>query len=200
MTLIHLTRYFMLSQEDYNSNNIIPVLDNNHNVLAYIDPDLFADGSLEGSFRLNDGRVLNVSGNYAVCPMNIASILKDIADRKYRSKYGYVGLTNDCTHYMTYQVSPNSWGEGSHGNPLEPFVVVASDPQYYPYGTTLLCKQLQGMQMPDGSTHAGYLYCGDVGGAIKGANHCDWFVGLKRWELNNVIPEYVDIEIYQPNS
>jgi len=195
MTTIRLTRYFLISATDYTDMMFVPVYDNNNNIIANVSPHFFADCSLEGSGKLIDGRVINVTGNYVPCPANVSAALKQIADQMYRSRYSYVGLTNDCSHYFTYKVSQEPWGLGSHGNPLLPFAVVASDPQYYPYGTTLFAKQLQGLQLPNNSIHDGYLYCGDIGGAIKGA-HLDWFVGFKSWQLNNVVPDNIDVEVY----
>lgn len=197
MTTIRLTRYFLINSDDYHDPSFVPVYDDSGNIIATVSAHFFADCSLEGSGRLSDGRVINVTGHYVACPQNVAMALKQIADMMYRSRYSYVGLTNDCSHYFTYKVSPEPWGLGSHGNPLLPFAVVASDPHYYPYGTVLFAPQLQGLQLPNQGTHDGYLYCGDTGGAIKGPNHCDWFVGIKAWQLNHIVPDYIDIEVYK---
>lgn len=195
MTSVKLTRYFLVSEEDYGNNKTVPVMDTKGNLISTVDPDFFASMSLEGSAKLDDQRILNVSGGYTSCPSNVAETLKEIADKKYRSHYGYVGLSNDCTRYFTYNTSPTMWGVGMHNFSLMPFVSVASDQRFYPFGTVLFIPQLQGKQMPDGTTHAGYVYCCDTGGAIIG-EHLDFFVGYKRWEMNGIIPDNVDVQVY----
>ena len=45
---------------------------------------------------------------------------------------------------------------------------VAVDKTLVPRGSVLFIKETVGMKMPDGSTHDGYWYASDVGGAIKG--------------------------------
>jgi 3D (Asp-Asp-Asp) domain-containing protein len=44
----------------------------------------------------------------------------------------------------------------------------AVDKNLVPRGSVLFIKETVGMKMPDGSTHDGYWYASDVGGAIKG--------------------------------
>lgn len=199
MTLVKLTRYYLVSADDYPAaNNIIPVKDKEGNTIAMVDPNYFAAMSLEGSGKLSGtgGKILNVDGGYTTASSQVSAALKDIADRMYRSHYGYVGLSNDCSKYFTYSVSPSVWGVGIHNFSLMPFVSVASDQHYYPFGTTLFAPKLQGLQMPDGTTHMGYLYCCDTGSAIVGA-HLDWFCGYKKWELNDIVPGEIEVEVYK---
>jgi 3D (Asp-Asp-Asp) domain-containing protein len=197
MTTIKLTRYFMLNQNDYGNNNIIPILDNSGNVITNVDPHLFAEGSLEGCFKLNDGRVLNVTGNYVPAPEQVSQALKDIADKEYRGRYGFVGLSKDCSHYFTYSVSPTTWGVGAKNKALYPFISIAADPAFYPFGTILFCPALKDKRLPDGEDHMGYLMVDDVGSAIVGQNHCDFFTGTKQWaDQLTWLPENVEIEVY----
>jgi len=187
----------MLDQGDYGDNNIIPVLDQTNKLIAMVDPELFADGSLEGTFRLNDGRVLNVSGAYTAAPATVSQELKKIADKKYRGRYGYVGLSKDYLHYFTYTISNTTWGIGTHNKPLYPFVSVAADPIIYPFGTVLYCPILENKQLPNGETHLGYLSVDDVGSAILG-QHCDFFTGTNHWANELTwLPDYVDIQVYK---
>ncbi len=53
---------------------------------------------------------------------------------------------------------------------------VAVDPKVFPRHSVLFIKETVGLKMPDGSTHDGYWYASDVGGAIKGAR-IDLFTG-----------------------
>jgi len=64
----------------------------------------------------------------------------------------------------------------SLGCSLQPMRTVAVDPKVFPRHSILFIKQTVGLKMPDGSTHDGYWYASDVGGAIKGAR-IDLFTG-----------------------
>ena len=52
----------------------------------------------------------------------------------------------------------------------------AVDKRLIPKGSILYIKETVGMRMPDGSTHDGYWYASDTGGAIKG-QRIDLFTG-----------------------
>jgi 3D (Asp-Asp-Asp) domain-containing protein len=64
----------------------------------------------------------------------------------------------------------------SLGCSLKPMRTVAVDPRVFPRHSILFIKQTVGLKMPDGSTHDGYWYASDVGGAIKGTR-IDLFTG-----------------------
>jgi 3D (Asp-Asp-Asp) domain-containing protein len=64
----------------------------------------------------------------------------------------------------------------SLGCRLAPMRTVAVDPKVFPRHSILFIKETVGLKMPDGSTHDGYWYASDVGGAIKGAR-IDLFTG-----------------------
>jgi membrane-bound lytic murein transglycosylase len=53
---------------------------------------------------------------------------------------------------------------------------VAVDRKLIAPRSVLFIKETVGMKMPDGSTHDGYWYASDVGGAIKG-QRIDLFTG-----------------------
>jgi 3D (Asp-Asp-Asp) domain-containing protein len=53
---------------------------------------------------------------------------------------------------------------------------VAVDKNLIPRHSVLFIKETVGLKMPDGSTHDGYWYASDVGGAIKG-QRIDLFTG-----------------------
>ena len=67
-------------------------------------------------------------------------------------------------------------GRDSLGCRLAPMRTVAVDPRIFPRHSVLFIKQTVGLKMPDGSSHDGYWYASDVGGAIKGAR-IDLFTG-----------------------
>ncbi len=54
---------------------------------------------------------------------------------------------------------------------------VAVDPKVIPRRTVIFIKETVGLPMPDGTTHDGYWYASDIGGAIKGLK-LDLFSGF----------------------
>jgi 3D (Asp-Asp-Asp) domain-containing protein len=65
----------------------------------------------------------------------------------------------------------------SLGCHLAPMRTVAVDPTLIPRHSVLFIKETVGLKMPDGSTHDGFWYASDVGGAIKGPR-IDLFTGV----------------------
>lgn len=60
---------------------------------------------------------------------------------------------------------------------------VATDPRYIPRRTRLFIRETVGMRMADGSTHDGYWYASDTGGAIKGQK-IDLYTGHGRGSMS----------------
>lgn len=193
MTLV--TRYYVVSEDNYSDAHTIPVLDSTGNTIAMVNHEFFADMSLEGTGKLNDGRILNVTGSYAPASQSIKGFLTAIANAKYHGRIGFCGLSKSGDYYMTYSVSPSPWGIGIHNSNLLPFVCCASDQVVYPYGTVLFIAELRDKTMPDGTTHAGYVECLDTGSAIVG-QHIDLFCGLRKWSRQLILPDNVNVEVY----
>lgn len=59
----------------------------------------------------------------------------------------------------------------------------AVDRNLIPKGSVLFIKETVGLKMPDGSTHDGYWYASDTGGAIKG-KRIDLFTGFSASSMN----------------
>ena len=59
----------------------------------------------------------------------------------------------------------------------------AVDRKTIPKGSILFIKETVGLKMPDGSTHDGYWYASDTGGAIKG-KRIDLFTGFNSASMN----------------
>ncbi|MDZ4110086.1 MAG: 3D domain-containing protein [Brevundimonas sp.] len=78
-------------------------------------------------------------------------------------------------------------GGGATGNdslgcrPI-PMRTIATDPRYIPRRTRLFIPETVGMRMPDGTTHDGYWYASDTGGAIKGQK-IDLYTGHGRGSM-----------------
>jgi 3D (Asp-Asp-Asp) domain-containing protein len=108
---------------------------------------------VQGTGRLRDGRVLNVSRS-CPCPRS------------------------PCYRPMRADAR---WGLGATSLPLEPFRSVAVDPKVIPLGSTLYLPELDGLTMPGqapwgGFVHDGCVVATDVGGGVAG-HHVDLFVG-----------------------
>lgn len=63
---------------------------------------------------------------------------------------------------------------------------VATDPRVIPRRTRLFIRETVGLRMADGSTHDGYWYASDTGGAIKG-NKVDLYTGHGRGSMSPIM-------------
>lgn len=63
---------------------------------------------------------------------------------------------------------------------------VATDPRVIPRRTRLFIRETVGLRMADGSTHDGYWYASDTGGAIKG-NKIDLYTGHGRGSMQPIM-------------
>lgn len=150
-----LTYYWITAEADYTGTPTEQLLTPTCEPLATVVPDFARSLRLEGTGRLRDGRVVNVSGS---CPCNTAACFAEV----------------DAAH---------AWGVGVQDRPLVPYRSVAVDRTVVPYGTWLYVEELDGVPVPGdapwgGFVHEGCVLAADTGGSILGA-HLDWFVGLK---------------------
>ena len=65
----------------------------------------------------------------------------------------------------------------SLGCKVAPMRTAAIDPRLIPKRTVLFIKETVGLPLPDGTSHDGYWYASDTGGAIKG-ERIDLFTGM----------------------
>jgi 3D (Asp-Asp-Asp) domain-containing protein len=108
---------------------------------------------VQGTGRLRDGRVVNVS------------------------------KTCRCGHSPCYRAMGDGakWGMSATSRPLQPFRTVAVDPSVVKLGSVLYIAELDGLTMPGrapwgGFVHDGCVVASDRGGGIDG-KHLDFFVG-----------------------
>jgi 3D (Asp-Asp-Asp) domain-containing protein len=125
--------------------------------IASVSPEFATQLAIQGTGKLNDGRVLNIWG---------------------RCK---------CDRTPCYKVTPNQWGTAGTGRSLQPFRTVAVDPRVVPLGSLLYVPLLEGRTMPGrapwgGFVHDGCVVADDTGGHIDG-NRIDLFVGRKGYFL-----------------
>lgn len=176
------TSYLSANEDDYGNNKVIPVKDNVGNTLAMVDPYFFANLSLEGTGKLTDGRVLNVTGKYITAPPVVQQILLPVCQKMFKTKYKYGGVNSDASKYLCYKVLPPEypWGIGVKNEPLKLWRSLAVDLKLIPFGTKIYILELDGMIMPDGTIHDGWCQADDTGSAIK-FNQFDFFVGKKSY-------------------
>ena len=113
--------------------------------------------NIQGTGKLKDGRVLNVSGHCG------------------------------CTNSPCFKVIEQQWGTAGNGRSLQPFRTVAVDPKLIKLGSLLYVPLLEGRTMPGRSPWGGFVHDGcvvadDTGGGIKD-KQLDLFVGKKGWFL-----------------
>ncbi len=127
------------------------------NEIAQVTPEFANQLAIQGTGKLNDGRVLNIWGRCS------------------------------CGHSPCFKVTENRWGTSGSGHPLQPFRTVAVDPKVVKLGTLLYVPLLEGRTMPGRQPWGGYVHDGcvvadDTGGHIDG-NRLDLFVGRKGYFL-----------------
>jgi len=125
--------------------------------IADVTPEFATQLAIQGTGKLNDGRVLNIWGRCA------------------------------CGHSPCFKVTENQWGTAGTNRPLQPFRTVAVDPKVVKLGSLLYVPLLEGRTMPGrppwgGFVHDGCVVADDTGGHIDG-NRLDLFVGRKGYFL-----------------
>jgi len=93
-----------------------------------------------------------------------------------RTESGVIGYDAATRGYTLYDPKKYPWGVGIGNRPLVPFMTCAVDPAVIPIGSRIFLSILQGVRLPDGTVHSGYIDAVDVGRAIRG-NHIDLFSG-----------------------
>src|SRR5205085_11709780 len=86
--------------------------------IAEVTRDFAQQQRIQGTGKINDGRVLNVWGNCS------------------------------CQTSPCYKVTPQQWGTAGSGKPLTPFRTVAVDPKLIKLGSLLYVPLLEGRTMP----------------------------------------------------
>lgn len=108
--------------------------------------------------------------------------------------YNYAGTASgnevNCKAYFSWNVSKTKfkhargeYGDGVRSYMLVPYRTIAVDRNVIPYGSIVYIPSARGnvITLPDGSktTHDGYFFAGDTGGAIKGT-HIDVYIGVAK--------------------
>lgn len=182
---VYPTFYYIADESFYGTKKTEPLFEaKTGKKLATVNAEYRIDLDIQGTGRLNDGRVLNVWAykrgiwDYVVLP---------------KGSYG-LGILN---HYLypfrtvaldfTYLCKKAGYSNCSSSSSANKKRLI---------GSLLFIPQLEGAPLPNGKTHDGYVCAHDVGGAIK-SDRIDLFVGnmgggnpyLPRCRSNNA---YID--------
>ena len=149
------TYYWVTEESAFGGAKTAKLYDKNCGVLANVSEG-FADAiKLEGTGRLEDGRVLNY--------------------------WGACGCSSDPCYFEVDASHP--WGHGVQNRALVPFRSVAVDKDVIAYGTKIYIQELDGVKMPGLApwgdfVHDGCVSADDTGSAING-KHLDFFSARK---------------------
>jgi 3D (Asp-Asp-Asp) domain-containing protein len=168
------TFYKLAEEKNYSGPRDTPIYTPDGQLIARVSSGFAFDLSLEGSGKLDDGRVVNYSSNGGTC----------------QTPPGYHGVRS-CYRVLDASVYP--WGRG-HGVPVEPLRSIAVDPSVIPWGSVIYIREFDGLQIPaldgvGGFTHDGLFRAEDSGGGIH-SNHIDIYAGpnsMYRW-LDRAVP------------
>ena len=83
--------------------------------------------------------------------------------------------------------APGVGDRDSLGCPTVAMRTAAIDRALIPRRTILFIKETVGLRLPDGSSHDGFWYASDVGGAVKG-HRIDLFTGAGRASMAPIMP------------
>ncbi len=186
-----LTHYMIADQAGFAGPQPIEVYDADGNVLAKVEPGFFAQMSLQGTGKLRDGRLLNVTGKTTKVDSKMYSGVLEVARRSgfLPNRPGYAGIVivpegNDyrVVSALTYQEVKNKGSEGfgvQNGLSLEAGKTLAADLGRY-RGSSEPRFVGKGGLVPVGTKvwilGLGWFTVNDTGGGIFGA-HFDIFAG-----------------------
>jgi hypothetical protein len=178
----------------------VPIYDDQGRKLAEGSPAFFAQLSLNGTGRLEDGRLINVTGKKVrVLHDNYAGVLTYHRRNLPGKPPSYSGIVVENDRVVQalafHEVPAKKRGIGygvARGIPLVPFRTLAADigrtkksePLWkgkgglVPPGTHVYIKEHDGLRLPDGTRRNGWFVVNDTGGGIFGS-HFDVFTGTR---------------------
>lgn len=172
------TYYYLAEEGAHTGEATEPLYDRECNPVATVSASFANAACIEGSARLDDGRVIN-----------------------YATSCSCGGPCSFCWAVMNPATHP--WGMGSRGNALEPLRSWAVDIDVIPHGTSVYVEEWDGLEIPSldglgGFVHDGCFRADDVGGGING-NHVDIFAGSRSlWQaLENIFPTRTTFNVYR---
>jgi len=149
--------YWVSNQADFDDPADTDVFDKQCKVIATVSRRFAKRMRVEGTAKLNDGRVINTAGS---C---------------------------DCGFSPCFFEVPKTrrWGVGVANRALAPFRSIAVDKNVVAIGTRLYLPALDGLRMPGkrpwgGFIHDGCVVADDRGGAVRG-HEIDFFAGMRSY-------------------
>ncbi len=96
-----------------------------------------------------------------------------------RLAFNFVAKRNG--EYIFRQINLNKCktGFGSSGSCLNPLYSVAADMRFHKPGEVIYVPDIVGTRLPNGDLHDGYFVIKDSGGAIKGRDRFDFYLGIR---------------------
>lgn len=177
----------------------------------------FAEAALQGSTKLLDGRLVNVTQPaYSTCSADEFKPVFDIAQRNgwvpEKAGYAGIGVSPDnktavrARNFALRESGPKGWPVCAKNIECDPFRTLAADngklgkhdPAYrdrggvVPAGTRVFILEMVNQKLPDGTNHDGWFTVNDTGGGIYGA-HFDVFTGTRALARKVKIPDRAHI-------
>lgn len=154
-----LTYYYVTDEASYTGARDTAIYEPGCALLAMVTAAFSRSLAIEGTGRLDDGRVVNYTGSCG-CP------------------------TSPCYRAVD---AAHPWGSGAGGRALVPFRSVAVDRNVLMIGRKYYVEEFDGVQMPGDGTigafvHDGCVSADDTGGGIDG-QHIDFFSALRGYYL-----------------
>lgn len=211
-----ITYYYVSDQAKFIGGAVVPVYTKDGEEICRVEPGFFGEMSLQGTGKMRDGRLLNVSSTFVpVRHEDYAGVWERHKRYLIKRPPGYSGIVvkNDrVVAAMTYHVVDDvGVGYGKiRGKAHTPFKTLAADigrlarhePKWMGKGgvcpphTKVFIKQMVGRKCPvgDGSwfVHDGWFDVIDTGGGIFG-KHFDMFVGTPALVKNVTVPATADV-------
>lgn len=165
-----ITYYYKSNEANFSGADNTPIYDTSCNVIKQVPSSFASAACIEGSAKLDDGRVINYSRSCS-CSNNPCSYCWDVVDQ-----------------------NQFPWGKGNRNNPLVPLRSLAVDTRVIANGTIIYLQEFDGVDIPQvgdlgGFKHDGCFRADDVGGAIIG-DHFDVFSGTEEMHqaLEGIFP------------
>ncbi|MEC9441395.1 MAG: 3D domain-containing protein [Myxococcota bacterium] len=165
-----ITYYYKSTEASHSGADNTPIYDSSCNVIKQVPSSFASSACIEGSGKLEDGRVINYKQSCS-CSNNPCSFCWEVVDS-----------------------NQFPWGKGNRNNPLVPLRSLAVDTRIVSNGTLIYLQEFDGVDIPrvgelGGFKHDGCFRADDVGGAIVG-DHFDVFAGTEEMHqaLEGIFP------------
>ncbi|KAK9688431.1 hypothetical protein K7432_014411 [Basidiobolus ranarum] len=155
---VKMTYYWVANESDHSGSKSVDIKTCSGKYIARVTRSFAEAARMEGTARLNNGKVVNLACS---CGSGFNCFM-DLDEKRY------------------------PFGLGSQSNALKPFISISAND--IPFGSTVVIKQLQGLEMPNGLTHNGCVRVDDKGWSFAG-NHIDLLVGDKKY-YEQIVEQY----------